>query len=113
MERLNHLDHRRAIVRLSDDLQIGFAFEQRTQTAADDEMIVGEQNGNAHTAVLAGARRGNTAVTRVPAAGIACTVNWPPSNSARSRMPVRPLDRKGTRPSQSNPHPASSIITQS
>ena len=79
-----------AVVGLGDDLHVGLALDQQLHAAADDAVVVGDQDP--HVAPMVSSMV-------VPSPGAEKTLRRPPTSSARSRMPetprrVRPLLRR-------------------
>ena len=77
-----------SVSRLADDLDVVLGLQQRPDAAADQRLVVSQQDPD-H------ARAGISARTRKPppACGPACS--RPPSADTRSRMPMRPSPRPG------------------
>ncbi len=71
----------------ADHLDAGLGIEQHRQPAADDGLVVGDQDPDGHRAVPV---RGRTASTRQPCSPAGPAWKVPPSSEARSRMPTRP-----------------------
>src|SRR3954454_20546291 len=70
-----------AVGGLGDDLHVGLAFDQQLQAAAHDAVIVGDEDP--HVAPMVSSMV-------VPSPGSEKMVRWPPTSSARSRMPETP-----------------------
>ena len=70
---------------LGDHLDIVFGLEQRPDAAADQRLVVGEQDPDQD-----GSRAGNSALTRKPPPARDPALSRPPSAAARSRMPISP-----------------------
>ena len=78
---------------LGDHLDVVFRFEQRPDAAADQRLVVGQQDPD-HD----GARAGSSAYTWKPPPSRGPAWSRPPSAVTRSRMPMRPSpgpDRPG------------------
>ncbi len=74
-------------------LKSGLAFEQKAEAAADDLMIVGQQNADRAHAAPHPLRRGSMIEMVVPRPGWASTEKVPPRLAARSSMPSKPMPR--------------------
>src|SRR6185437_8038331 len=83
---------------LGDDLDVVLGVEQGPDAAADQRLVVGQQDPD-HD----GAGTGSSARTRKPppACGPACS--RPPSADTRSRIPTRPSPGPWVRPAASRP----------
>src|SRR5262249_36573764 len=87
--------------RLADRLEIVLRVEQAGEAAANDGVVVDDQDADAHPS-------GTSATTVVPAPGRDSTSSRPSISASRSRMPSRPTpSSRGTL--GSNPAPSSSI----
>jgi len=70
---------------LAHHLDVVFRLEQRPDAAADERLVIGQQDLD-HDAV----RAGSSARTRKPPPCWGPAWSWPPSADTRSRMPTRP-----------------------
>src|SRR6185312_5063440 len=92
---------------LGDHLDVVFRFEQGPDAAADQRLVIGQQDPD-HD----GARAGSSAYTWKPPPSRGPAWSRPPIAVTRSRMPMRPSPRPADRRPVLVPAPSSSTWTE-
>src|SRR6266540_4043783 len=72
--------------RLAAELEIGALLEDHAEAAADERLVVGHENADAHVAATSGRR----AATLKPPPGAGPAASEPPKTLTRSRIPISP-----------------------